>query len=136
MHNRQELANLEGLLPVGEPVTLAVQREGKKLSIKVRLAPRVTELTGVDLDVRLDGILFGVLPERLRRQGMKGVLVVNVVEGSRASVKGLRAGDLVTAVNRSEVADLATLELSLSPRPEKLVLTLVRGGRAYFALME
>lgn len=135
-HNRQELANLEGLLPVGEPVTLAVQREGKKLSIKARLEPRMTELSGAGLDTRLDGILFGVLPERLRRQGMTGVLVVNVVEGSRAAVKGLRVGDVVTAVNRSDVADLATLELSLSPRPEQLVLTLVRGGRAYFAPME
>lgn len=132
----QELANLEGLLPLDKPVTLAVQREGKPLSVRATLAPRVTELIGATLDPRLGGARFGVLPERLRRQGVTGALVIEVKDGSRAAGNGLREGDLITAVNRREIADLTALERGLAGKPGQLLLTLVRGSRAYFAVME
>ena len=134
--NPQELSNLEGLLPVGEAVTFAVQRDGKALDVRASLAPRVTELAGAKLDARLAGARLGVLPERLRRQGVSGVLVLDVSDGSRAFTNGLREGDLVIGINRRDVSDLAALERALSARPAQLLLTLVRGQRSYFAVME
>ncbi len=134
--NPQELSNLEGLLPVGEAVTFAVQRDGKALDVRASLAPRVTELAGAKLDARLAGARLGVLPERLRRQGVSGVLVLDVSDGSRAFTNGLREGDLVIGINRRDVSDLAALERGLSARPAQLLLTLVRGQRSYFAVME
>jgi len=136
IHSRQDLANQEGLLPVGKAVTLLVQREGKALRVTTRLAPRVTELAGTGLDERLGGVRFGTVPERLRRQGVNGVLVLDVAEGSRAAANGLREGDLITAVNRQDVSDLAMLERSLARQPPQLLLTVVRGSRVYFAVME
>ncbi len=136
VRNQQELTNLEGLLPVGEQVRVALQRDGKKLDLAMRLAERMTELGGKNLDPRLDGARFGAIPERLRRQGVAGVLVLGVEDGSRAADNGLREGDLITAVNRVDVADLNVLQRNLAQRPKQLVLTLVRGNRAYFALME
>lgn len=134
--NPQELSNLEGLLPVGESVTFAVQRDGKVLDVRASLAPRVTEMEGAKLDARLGGARLGVLPERLRRQGVSGVLVLDVSDGSRAFANGLREGDLVIGINRRDVGDLAALERALSARPAQLLLTLVRGQRSYFAVME
>lgn len=134
--NRQELSNLEGLLPVGELVTFTLQRDGKATSVRVSLTPRVTELAGATLDARLAGARFGVLPERLRRQGVNGVLVLAVDEGTRAHANGLREGDLVTGMNQRDLSDLAALERSFSPRPAQVLLTLVRGRRSYFAVME
>ncbi|MCX7557133.1 Do family serine endopeptidase [Xanthomonadaceae bacterium JHOS43] len=134
--SRQELSNLEGLLPVGEPVAVSLQRDGKAMQVRASLTPRVTEIDGATLDARLGGARFGVLPERLRRQGVTGVLVLGVGEGSRAWANGLREGDLVTGLNRREVVDLAALERGLSPRPAQVLLTLVRGRRSYFAVME
>ena len=77
-----------------------------------------------------------MLPERLRRQGVSGVLVLEVSDGSRAFTNGLREGDLVIGINRRDVSDLAALERALSARPAQLLLTLVRGQRSYFAVME
>lgn len=134
--NRQELSNLEGLLPVGEMVTFTLQRDGKATSVRVSLTPRVTELAGATLDARLAGARFGVLPERLRRQGVNGVLVLAVDDGTRAHANGLREGDLVTGMNQRDLSDLAALERSFSPRPAQVLLTLVRGRRSYFAVME
>ena len=136
IQRHQELVNLEGLLPVGKPVTLSLQREGKPLKLKATLSPRVTELEGARLDARLSGARFGALAESLRRQGVVGVLVLEVEPGSRAANSGLRAGDLITAVNRRDIGDLVALERSVSSRPEQLLLTLVRGRRSYFAVME
>ncbi len=132
----EELANLEGLLPVGEPVTLTIHREGKTQPLRTRLAARRTELEGGRVDQRLAGALLGAVPERLRRQGVTGVLVNAVEAGSRAEQNGLREGDLLTAVNRRDVNDLDGLERSLAARPAQLLLTLVRGNRAYLAVME
>ena len=136
IRNQMDLSNQEGLLPVGEPVTLTVRRDGKRLDLHTRLTARTTEQAGAGLDVRLSGARFGLLPERLRRQGVAGVLVLAVELGSRAARNGLREGDLITAVNRVEVADLPALERNLARKPKQLLLTLVRGSRAYFAVME
>ncbi len=136
IRNQQDLSNQEGLLPLGETVSLAVQREGKPLRVQARLEPRQTELIGRALDARLEGARFGVLSERLRRQGVGGVRVVEVKDGSRAARNGLREGDLVTAVNRRDIDDLTALERSFSQQSNQLLLTLVRGNRAYFAVME
>lgn len=133
---QEELVNLEGLLPVGKPVRLTVQRDGKALPLQALLAARRTELDGARVDPRLGGARLGAVPERLRRQGVQGVLVASVDPNSRAAANGLREGDLITAVNRREVVDLDALERSLGTRPAQLLVTLVRGNRAYFAVME
>ena len=134
--NQQELANQEGLLPVGKTAELTLQRDGKALIKRASVAARKTELAGGALDKRLAGGRFGVVSERLRRQGVNGVLVLGVDAGSQAASNGLREGDLITAVNRNDVSDLIAFERSLGTPPPQLLLTLVRGNRAYFAVME
>lgn len=133
---RRELMNAEGLLPVGKTVNLKVRREGRDMMLKASLAARVTELAGATLDPRLNGARFGALPERLRREGVGGVVVLGVERGSLAEARGLREGDLITAVNRRDLADLGGFERLVKQRPTQLLLTLVRGNRAYFVLME
>ena len=132
----QELSNLEGLLPVGEAVRFKVQRDGVSHELRAVLTPRVSELAGVDLDPRLAGARFGAVPERLRSQGLSGVLVLGVADGTRAAANGLRRGDLITAMNRRELSDLSAMQRNLANPPQQLLLTLVRGSRAYFAVME
>ena len=136
VHGAHDLSNLEGLLPVGEPVRLELLRDGKHLNITAKLAPRLDKLTGARLDPRLAGATFEQVPERLRSQGVSGVLVADVAQGSRAANSGLRSGDLITAVNRTDIADLTALQRADFSKQEQLLLTLVRGRRAYFAVME
>lgn len=136
VRDQQDLANQEGLLPIGETVTLGVQREGKSRQLRATLEARRTELVGATLDARLEGARFALVSERERRQGVAGVRISAIKEGSRAARNGLREGDLITAVNRRDVSDIASLERHFAQQPEQLLLTLVRGGRAYFAVME
>ncbi len=134
--DRLALHNLEGLLPVDEAVALVALREGRELTLSTVLKAQLRQLGGADLDPRLVGARFVELPERVRQRGGEGVALEAVEPGSRAAANGLRAGDIITAVNRRDVSDLASLAARLSQPPPQLVLTVVRGRQAVLALME
>jgi serine protease DegQ len=130
--SRQDFHNAEGLLPVGRAVPLTILREGRSREVSAAVKARPKDLAGATLDRRLDGATLSELPERLRQQGVAGVLVSRVEAGSRAAGAGLREGDLITAINRRDIGDLQALQARLAPPPAQLLLTLVRGRNAYF----
>ena len=68
------------------------------------------------------------LPESLRQSGLSGVQVSEVARGSRAAQSGLASGDIVLAASSGEFVDLASWRASFSPRPQQLVLRIVRGN--------
>ncbi len=122
------LHNLEGLLPVGQPVKLELLRDGQKLSVQAALKALPKEIDGSKIDSRLTGASFSDLPERYRQQGLRGVVVSKVARGSRAEQNQLLAGDLVLAINRQSIEDLNAYRAQLSPAPKRLILMLQRGG--------
>ena len=130
------LHNTEGLLPVGEPLAITIVRDGEEQELRVVLAPRPRSLAGEALDPRLGGALFSALPERVRQRGARGVLVSEVAEGSRAARNGLRTGDHIVGLNRALVDDLQTLRLLAERQPDDLVLTVVRGRREGYLVMQ
>ncbi len=132
----QTLHNKEGLLPVGEPVTLEYLREGRTQRLELRLKPQLSQLLGSALDPRLDGAEFTALPQRSRQQGVSGIRVERVAEGSRAARSGLAAGDLVTGVNRFRIDSLDTFGEVIEMRPQQLALSVVRGRRSGVVVME
>lgn len=136
VNDRQALYNLEGLLPVGRPVSVSVQRDGRTLTLRATLSPRPKELDGDALDPRLAGASFVDPPERFRQQGVCGVVVSKVAPNSRAARSGLRPGDRIEAVGRRAVADLAGFEAALSARPQQLALTVVRGYQRGVLVMQ
>ena len=126
--NAQALHNFEGLQPVGRTVELDVRRDGKPLQLKATLKEQPRAVTGDTLDVRLSGATFVDLPESLRQSGLNGVLVSEVARGSRAAQSGLAGGDIVLAASSGEFVDLASWRASFSPRPQQLVLRIMRGN--------
>lgn len=133
-----ELANLEGLLPVGTQVTISVLRESAPLTLTATLKPtELRQASGDKLDAGLAGATLGDLPDKFRRQGLSGVLVTAVGNDSRAAKNGLRVNDLIAAVNQVEVRDLTELETRIAKRrSEQLLLTVVRGRSAFYMLVE
>ncbi len=128
-----DLHNAEGLLPVGSEVKLKLLRDGKVEMVSASLAAQeLATADGQGLDPRLAGAAFVDLGERQRQQGLGGASIARVAAGSRAEANGLRAGDVVVAVNQVELRDLKDLRALLAQRrPRQLLLTVVRGRNAF-----
>jgi serine protease DegQ len=132
----QALRNLEGLLPVDQQVRLDLLRDGQRVSVSAILKAQAKEVDGAQIDPRLAGATLTELPERFRQQGLIGVIASKVETGSRAARNGLRAGDRIGQVNRRSVADLPAFRSALANEPQDLVLSVARGGRFGYLVME
>jgi serine protease DegQ len=127
----RDLRNVEGLLPVGTDITVAVRRDGRERNLRARLVATLSQLLGDNLDPRLGGAEFGPLPESAAARGITGALVTRLVASSAAARAGLRRGDVVMAVNGAEVASLEALRDAAGARPAEITLTILRNGLLY-----
>ena len=127
----RDLRNIEGLLPVGRKVAVAVLRNGSTRVMNATLAASLTQLLGDNLDARLAGAQFAPLPDSLAARGIAGVLISSVSGNGRAARAGLRRGDVIMGVNDTEIANLEDLRRVTGARPKTLTLTLLRGNRLF-----
>ncbi|MBW2675734.1 MAG: PDZ domain-containing protein [Deltaproteobacteria bacterium] len=69
-------------------------------------------------------------------EGIKGVVVLEVTEGSKAEKAGVRPGDIVVAVNRVKVRTAGDYrgEIKRVDEGKELQLLLRRGGAGFIAL--
>lgn len=127
---------------VGDEVKLKVWRNGEEMELLAKVGESVAEAAGggvrgdVDAQARAEETLQAVgilardlsLTEALR--GFRGAVVTQVAKGSLAD--GLvRPGDVVVAVNQSEVASANDfyIQLATSAMIRSTALQLIRGGR-------
>lgn len=122
----EALRNFQGLQATDAKVPLDVRRDGKALRLSTGLSEQPRD--GRSFDTRLDGARFADLPESVRRQGVNGVLVETVAQGSRAARNGLRAGDVILAANSGDFDDIGGFRASLAKTPAQLVLRVFRNG--------
>jgi len=121
-----ELRNTIGLKPVGENVRIGVWRDGETRTVLARLGEQVqsTPLAGAEIHAGLDGAsLLGTRPA----DELDGVRVVSVEPNSPAAKRGLRAGDIITEVNRRDVDNLQRFR-DRAAGAEALLLTIRRGN--------
>lgn len=122
------LRNLEGLLPVGRPLALDINRQGQERRIEVTLTARPS-LSGNQLGRGFQGASFGEPGDAQRARGMSGVVVTEVGPRSRAAANGLRPGDRVVGVAGRPVADLAGFQAAIEREDGSISLNIVRGRR-------
>jgi S1-C subfamily serine protease len=122
-----DLRNRVGLEPVGSQVEIEYLREGKRESASVRIAAEGSG-PGSGLEAgRLQGAQF---------QDAEGnVFVARVEEDSAAARSGLRAGDVIIAVNRRPVSTVAELISALREAAGTIALDLFRGGAKLFLVI-
>jgi len=121
-----ELRNAIGLMGSGEDIDISYIRNGKNRNVKATLGQQsVARSTGTDIHPGLAGATFA----SSTATNTGGVEVTEVASGSPAAQRGLRAGDIITAVNRRSIRNLQQLaELAAGNRI--LFLLVRRGDRA------
>ena len=121
-----ELRNTIGLMRSGDDVEIEYYRDNDKRSTSTALGQqRTTASVGAEIHPGLVGAQFA----EASAARDDGVEVTAVESGSPAAQRGLRAGDVITAINRRPVRSLAELnEIASSSRI--LFLLVQRGDRA------
>ena len=132
---------------VGEKVELGIVRGGRSMTIAVVLGERPAEegqAPGVPPAAE-KAEKFGLtvqditseLAQKYSLRQTSGVVVVAVAVGSKGYWAGVREGDVIVAVNRTDVANLAEWKQTVAGlrEDEEVLLTVVRGGRTWFLLL-
>jgi serine protease Do/serine protease DegQ len=121
-----ELRNTIGLMRSGDNVEIEFVRGDDELTTNTSLGQQQTTASvGSQIHPGLVGAQFA--ENSTTSQG--GVEVIAVEEGSAAAQRGLRAGDIITAVNRRPVRSLADLN-EIASTNRILFLLVERGDRA------
>ena len=129
-----ELRNAIGLLRIDEKVRIGYVRDGKARQTTATLGARIEpeEIAAADIHPGLDGAEFADAdPSNPDRGGMAGVLVASVAPDSPAQQRGLRAGDVIVAVNRQRVRAVADLR-EIAEGSNSLLLSIKRGNATLF----
>jgi serine protease Do/serine protease DegQ len=121
-----ELRNAIGLMGSGEDIDILYIRDGKTRNVQATLGQQsVARSTGTDIHPGLAGATFA--SSTTTNSG--GIEVTEVAPGSPAAQRGLRTGDIITAVNRRSVRTLPQLA-ELASGNRILFLLVRRGDRA------
>jgi serine protease Do len=125
-------------LEVGSTAVLTILRNGRERKIEVKLAPPperpprdVTELRGRH---PLSGATVANLSPALADElgidlSAKGVIVLNVAQGSAAQRIGLQPGDIIAGLDGRPVETVAQLRERLQRTRSVWAFTIKRGGR-------
>jgi len=135
VRNMQDFYNVEGQLPIGEQKNLEYVRGTETRHTRIGSAA-LREQEGGTIDRRFRGAQFEELPSRLDEDRVKGVLVAKLDPGSILARIGLRAGDIVTGVNRDSVQNLKEFEGLVRAAGGSMVLQIRREGRDYVARID
>jgi serine protease Do len=147
------LRNIVAAVPPGKTVPVELLRNGKRLTVSVKLASRDESeaaaqagrqgVAGQGAPDREDGRFIGMavatITQEMRERfglpkGVQGLVVTEVEPGGQAAQEGLRAGDALLEVNRKPVATLKEFSaLTKQIKPGETALLLVqRGGSTFY----
>jgi serine protease Do len=123
-----ELASLVATLPVGKQVPLRVIRDGKEMTLNVKIAALkdlepASRKTAEETPQGKWGLqLQDLSPEAAREAGLgsdQGVVVVGVRPGSPAEEAALQKGDIILEVNRQPVKSVEEMKAMMARSGDK-----------------
>ena len=140
------LSRLIAGLDPGAAAKVEVVRDGKRQIVSVALSERRdTSMVAAPPQARTE-VKLGMdvqdltpeLAEKFKVKDGKGVLITKVDRGSVAMVEGLREGDLIKEVNRSEVFSAGEFSAAVAKirRGETLLLRILRDSRAFYVVLK
>ena len=131
-----QLSARVSMAPPGEQVTLAISRDGKPVTLKVKLGS-ASELTADnDSSAASDQTNLGLSVRPLTAQereqsGIASGLVVEDAQG-RAAEAGIQQGDVVLAVDGTPVHSVAQLRSLVQDHSKQIALLIQRGESRIF----
>ena len=132
----QDLRNAEGLLPLGAKVKLAVRRDGTPRDVEATIeAVKLATLDGGKVDKRLAGVTLNDLSPDQKSQGLYGVALSAVAQGSAAYQAGLRDGDVIVAIAQQRINGVKSLPTTGSLPVRQLLLSVVRENAVYYVVL-
>ncbi len=141
VRNFNDLRNIVGLKRPGETVVLSVLRDGEERSVEATLtAADGAEVAAAeepeDRQAEMLGLTISEIPEDHPLYGeVEGVMVADVDRTSPAARAGLRPGDIITSVEREDVASVEDFEAATEGK-DGMLLKIRRGAAAFFAVVE
>jgi len=136
-----DIRNSVGLVEPGERADITYLREGKRRSTRIEIEEFEEEREVLDESAADDipalesfsGASITDIPDDMElRGGTDGVLVASVERSSKAARAGLRKGDIIREVNRTEVSDLESFENAIDGKDGPFALSVERDGRNAF----
>jgi len=137
-----------GAMAPGTSIRLKVNRAGKSRDVSLTLGEAPTE-EGVEPpsgssveNSPMRGVQVGELTPDIRNQlglraGTKGVVVMDVAEGSPAQDAGLKRGDIIEQINQKPVNTVADYNrLIVQTGKQTVVLLVNRGGNTSFMVVQ
>ena len=125
-----DVRNRVGLTPIGEEIVLTVERPGgARREVRVRVGEPFTGSGSAGEAVpQLAGARVSDIEPGMPMYGyVEGVIVVGIEPSSAALRSGLRAGDIVYAVNRRRVRSMTDFLAALRASKGSLQISLLRG---------
>jgi len=125
-----ELRGKIGSIGAGKKVKLTVIRNGDEKVFTVKLKQsKASNVAAATIHRMFEGA-------KLENNGNnKGVKVDDVAEGSPAHMAGLQQGDLITAINRTPIKNIADLRGYLKDKKGVFALHIVRDGYAQYLMI-
>jgi len=141
-----DLPPLVGRTPVGETAHLTVLRGGKEITLNVEIG-RLPDENNAQQPASSDGgsitsplgLIVEPLPSDLAdSMGVSGGVVVTGVNRGPAYNAGIRAQDVITAINRKTVSSVEDFQKAIETLPEGRAVSVrvVRQGRAIYLVMK
>ncbi|MBI4401462.1 MAG: Do family serine endopeptidase [Nitrospirae bacterium] len=140
------LSRLIAGLDPGATTTVEIVRDGKRQVLSVSLSERRESAIVASVPPSRSEVKLGIdvqdlsadLAEKFKLKDAKGVLISKVDQGSIAQAEGLREGDLIKEVNRSEVSSVSefTAAVSRVKRGETVLLRVQRESRAFYVVLK
>ena len=136
-----ELPRVVAETTVDDKVAVVVLRDGKRKTFKARIwtleepevqTASVTREGGVEeFGLRVQQVTPDIA-EQLGMDAAEGVVITAIDSGSPASEAGLRRGDVILEVNRTEVANVDALKQRLDDAGQSALLLIRRGEATIF----
>ncbi len=141
-----KLSRLIGTLTPGAQAKIDVIRDLKHVTLTILLTERRDAIAVPTAPHARAEVKLGVevqeltpsLAEKFKLRETKGVMIMRVESNSLAHAEGLREGDLIKEVNRTETATLAdySAAISRSRRGDTILLRVLRETRAFYVVLK